>query len=253
MLDALVGQVIVVDPENRRVPKQLGWESAPDFNTAMDMARSFLGKSQPEVTMSHAPPASQLRMWRSNWARNPERMGCPYARHVGKHLFVTGVTGFVGKVLLAMIAERVPDVRRVSVLVRTNREYENARDRFDGVVRHSEPLEQSPRDEAKTALRKWCDEVVNVVRGDITLDRMGLSDAAYDEMTKNDPVDLILHCAGNVNFNPPLDQALAVNAQGGCTQGRFARDAGAPLVHMSTCFVAGCQSGPIPETEESRP
>ena len=53
---AWVGQVIVVEPENMRVPKQLGWESAPDFNTAMDMARSFLGKPHPEVTMSHAPP-----------------------------------------------------------------------------------------------------------------------------------------------------------------------------------------------------
>ncbi|MBV69799.1 MAG: transcriptional regulator [Myxococcales bacterium] len=53
---AWVGKVIVVEPENLRVPKQLGWESAPDFNTAMDMARSFLGKPHPEVTMSHAPP-----------------------------------------------------------------------------------------------------------------------------------------------------------------------------------------------------
>ena len=144
---------------------------------------------------------------------------------VGKHLFVTGVTGFVGKVLLAMIAERVPDVRRVSVLVRTNREYENARDRFDGVVRHSEPFRAVAQRRGQDSLEKWCDEVVNVVRGDITLERMGLSDAAYDEMTKNDPVDLILHCAGNVNFNPPLDQALAVNARV-AHKVEFARDAG---------------------------
>ncbi len=53
---AWVGKVIVVGPENTRVPRQLGWESAPDFNTALDMARSHLGKSHPEITMSHAPP-----------------------------------------------------------------------------------------------------------------------------------------------------------------------------------------------------
>jgi hypothetical protein len=53
---AHVGKVIVCGAENPRVAKQLGWESAPDFNTAMDMARGFLNKSQPEVTMSHAPP-----------------------------------------------------------------------------------------------------------------------------------------------------------------------------------------------------
>ena len=62
-------------------------------------------------------------------------------RLAGKHLFVTGVTGFVGKVLLAMIAERIPDVRRVSVLVRTNRDYRDARERFDAVVRRSEPFD----------------------------------------------------------------------------------------------------------------
>lgn len=53
---AWVGKVIVVDPVNTRVPTQLGWEWARDFETAMDMARGYLGKSQPEVTLSHAPP-----------------------------------------------------------------------------------------------------------------------------------------------------------------------------------------------------
>ena len=53
---AWVGQVIVVSPENPRVPERLGWSWARDFNTALDMARSFLNKSVVEVTMSHAPP-----------------------------------------------------------------------------------------------------------------------------------------------------------------------------------------------------
>ena len=53
---AWVGKVIVVAPENPRVPEHMGWSWAPDFNTAMDMAKSHLGKSCPEVTMSHAPP-----------------------------------------------------------------------------------------------------------------------------------------------------------------------------------------------------
>ncbi len=51
-----VGKVIVVQPENERVPRKLGWESAPNFETALDMARDYLGKPQPEITLSHAPP-----------------------------------------------------------------------------------------------------------------------------------------------------------------------------------------------------
>ncbi|MEE2756435.1 MAG: AMP-binding protein [Myxococcota bacterium] len=168
----------------------------------------------------------------------------------GKHIFITGVTGFVGKVLLAMLAARVPSVRRVSVLVRTNRDYDNARRRFDAVVAKSEPFDAVAKTLGKGALKAWCDDVVNVVKGDISLERLGLSESAYRELTENDPVDLILHCAGNVNFNPPLDQALMVNSMGVAHKVEFARDAGCPLVHMSTCFVVGQRSGPI---DEDRP
>ena len=53
---AWVGKVIVVAPENTRVPEMLGWAWARDFNTALDMARSHLNKTQLDITMSHAPP-----------------------------------------------------------------------------------------------------------------------------------------------------------------------------------------------------
>jgi hypothetical protein len=53
---AWVGKVIVVAPENTRVPEMLGWSWARDFNTALDMARSHLNKTQMDITMSHAPP-----------------------------------------------------------------------------------------------------------------------------------------------------------------------------------------------------
>ncbi len=165
----------------------------------------------------------------------------------GKHIFVTGVTGFVGKVLLAMLAGKVPAVRRVSVLVRTNSQYDNARERFDAAVAQSEPFRAVERSIGESELKAWCDEVVNVVTGDITEERLGMSEAGYAELTQNDPVDLILHCAGNVNFNPPLDQALAVNSQGVAHKVEFARDAGCSMVHMSTCFVSGARSGPVSE------
>ncbi len=170
--------------------------------------------------------------------------------YAGKHIFVTGTTGFVGKVLLAMIAAKVPDVRRVSVLVRTNREYDDARERFDAVVALSEPFQAVAEMVGVEHLERWCDEVVNVVAGDITEAHLGLSDADYQELTVGDPIDLILHCAGNVDFKPPLDQALAVNSQGATHKVQFAKAAGAPLVHMSTCFVAGCRTEFIDEDRE---
>ena len=168
----------------------------------------------------------------------------------GKHVLVTGTTGFVGKVLLALIAAELPEVRRVSVLVRTNREYPNARDRFDAVIALSEPFQAVALKIGNEALETWCNERVNVVAGDITFDKMGLSDDDWEELTLGDPVDVILHCAGNVNFNPPLDQALAVNTQGTGHKLALAKAAGCGIVHMSTCFVAGERDGAISEGDE---
>ena len=67
-------------------------------------------------------------------------------------MFITGVTGFVGKVLLAMFAARVTTVRRVSVLVRTNRDYDDARKRFDAVVACSEPFQAVAKGEGAEKL-----------------------------------------------------------------------------------------------------
>lgn len=167
-----------------------------------------------------------------------------------KHLFVTGTTGFVGKVLLAMIAAELPRVRRVSVLVRTNKQYADARERFDAVVALSEPFQAVAERMGNEALQAWCDDVVNVVAGDVSMDRLGLSADDYEELTQTDPVDLILHCAGNVDFDPPLDQALSVNSLGTTHKIEFAKAAGCGLVHMSTCFVAGERSGAVPEAAE---
>ena len=170
----------------------------------------------------------------------------------GKHVLVTGTTGFVGKVLLALIAAELPEVRRVSVLVRTNREYPNARDRFDAVVALSEPFQAVAEKLGNDALEAWCNEKVNVVAGDITFDRLGLAPEDWDDLTRQDPLDVILHCAGNVNFNPPLDQALSVNTQGVGHKLELAQAAGCGIVHMSTCFVAGEVDGPVPEgTDET--
>lgn len=169
----------------------------------------------------------------------------------GKHVLVTGTTGFVGKVLLALIAAEIPDVRRVSVLVRTNREYPDARDRFDAVIALSEPFQAVAEKIGNEALTQFCEEKVHVVAGDITLDNLGLSDEAWAELTQRDPLDVILHCAGNVNFNPPLDQALSVNSQGVGHKLALAKAAGCGIVHMSTCFVAGEVDGAISEGDET--
>ena len=61
-----------------------------------------------------------------------------------KHILITGVTGFVGKVLLTMIAAYSPKVRKVSVLIRANHQGDAAT-RFKAEVCPSEPFKAAER------------------------------------------------------------------------------------------------------------
>ncbi|MCK6574967.1 nickel-dependent lactate racemase [Myxococcota bacterium] len=53
---AHVGQTIIVGAENERAPKRMGWRTARDFESAIDKAKDFLGKSSPDITYLHIPP-----------------------------------------------------------------------------------------------------------------------------------------------------------------------------------------------------
>ena len=62
-------------------------------------------------------------------------------------------------------------------------------------------------------------------------------------------LDAVVHCAGDVSFNPPVDQAFTTNVVG--TRGLLARarEVGDHVhyVHVSTAYVAGRRRGSIPE------
>ena len=162
----------------------------------------------------------------------------------GAHIFLTGTTGFVGKVLLSLVAAELPELRRISLLIRRGRR-RSAAERFREEVLTAEPL-QAIAGRLDGGLERWA-ERVSVWEGDITSPRLGLSEEGWGVLTEEDPIDLLLHCAGNVNFDPPLDEALTVNALAAEDKVALAAAAGCPLVHMSTCFVVGGRSGRIEE------
>src|SRR5258706_602193 len=63
-------------------------------------------------------------------------------------------------------------------------------------------------------------------------------------------VDAVINVSGVVDFDPPLDEALEVNAFGVKNLVGLARDLGnLPLLHTSTCFVAGSRTGYVPESD----
>lgn len=170
----------------------------------------------------------------------------PLEELADRHVLLIGTTGFLAKVMLGLLLERF-SLRRITCLVRATRSL-SARERFDDEVLGSEmfaPL----RERFGKSFQALIDHQVRVVAGDISRPDLGLG---VEELTAlRGDLDLVINSAGLVNFNPPLDQGLESNAVGARTVAEFcASTERAKLVHVSTCFVAGQQSGRIREEQD---
>jgi len=163
----------------------------------------------------------------------------------GREVMITGVTGFLGKVALAMLLDRYPEVGRVHVLVRP-RAGGTADDRFFGKVVTAppfNPLREKHGEGFDAFLRQKCAPLA----GDVTDAMFGLTEAELASL--DGKLACVINSAGLVTFNPSLELALDVNTRGAMNGAALCKRTGATLVHVSTCFVAGTRRGPVFEDE----
>lgn len=163
----------------------------------------------------------------------------------GRHLFLTGVTGFLGKVFLSTLIRNVPAIGSITCLVRRGKNGESAAARFRRAVWESLPL-RPVRAELADREAKFLAERISIVEGDVTLPSLGLTAEAAEQIATR--CDCIINIAGLVNFNPPLAEAVAVNVQGVQHLTQFATACQrAAFLHVSTCFVTGTRDGEVAE------
>ena len=155
-------------------------------------------------------------------------------RLAGQHLLLTGVTGFVGQALLERVLADLPGTR-VSVLVR-GRPGASAEDRVRALL-----------DGPAFAPLRARDGAVHALLGA----RLSVVDADLGAPLPQLPgdVDVVVHCAGEVSFDPPVDEGFRTNVDGTLALLTALRDSGARphVVHVSTAYVAGLRSGWVPE------
>lgn len=161
----------------------------------------------------------------------------------GKHLLVTGVTGFLGKVWVLHLLDALPEIGRITLLVR-GRRGESAVDRTNRVLTTS-PALRPLRAEHGQNLASFLQDRLAVLPGDITEPLAGVHPDALDRLP---PVDLVVNFAGTVDFQPDPLLALGVNTHGAVHMADLAARLGAPLVHVSTAYVAGRIDGRVPES-----
>jgi long-chain acyl-CoA synthetase len=157
-------------------------------------------------------------------------------------ILLVGANGFLGKVLLGLLLDRFPDFKHLHILMRPKRKL-SAEERFEKEVLASPPLEAIVREIGPETVRAK----VTLHSGDLGEPACGLSDDTLEFLAGR--VDLVLNCAGLVEFFPPVDDSFASNVDGVEHVIGLCRRLHAKLLHVSTCFVCGEADGLVEESE----
>jgi HAD superfamily hydrolase (TIGR01490 family) len=151
-------------------------------------------------------------------------------------VLVTGVTGFLGQAVLERLLLDFPDARIV-LLVRPQLG-SSGRERVRSLAARPifDPLRERQGNEG---IVRALDERVEVVEGDLSDEDLDLPGG----------IDVVVHCAATVSFDPPIDEAFETNVLGALRfyEALLAAGNRPHIVHVSTAYVAGSRKGVIPE------
>jgi len=123
------------------------------------------------------------------------------------HVFLTGATGFLGKVVLEELLHRreALGIARVCVLVRPEKGHAgrvtSPRDRFRKVL----------RSEVFHRLAPGWESFIEVIGGDLEQPRCGIEDGVFEALAAR--TTHVIHCAASVDFDLPVRQAAASNSR----------------------------------------
>jgi len=210
---------------------QLDWEGHPEFleSAVMAPARPAIEDEPPVQLVSSTPRVSRLPV-RETLA--------------GKHLMLIGVTGFIGKVWLVDLLEKIPEIGRITLLIRRNRTT-SAQRRFEKIVEES-PSFDGLHEIYGANLAAFLRDKVEVVEGDVSLPGLGLDAETQARLGRT--LDLIVSSAGLTDFNPDLRDAISSNIDSTIHLVEFQRKCNhAALMHLSTCYVVGMRDGRVIE------
>ncbi|XP_017120628.1 fatty acyl-CoA reductase wat [Drosophila elegans] len=154
-----------------------------------------------------------------------------------KTVFVTGGTGFLGKVIIEKLL-RSTDVIRVYFLVRPKRN-DNVEGRFKA-------WKNEPVFETLLKIKPQALELVKPISGDCSEPGLGLSNV--DRRTLTSEVQIVIHSAASIRFVEPLHRALNINTRATRLMVQLAKEMQClqAFVHISTAY-SNCPSDHIQE------
>uniref|UniRef100_A0A1B6HPE2 Fatty acyl-CoA reductase n=1 Tax=Homalodisca liturata TaxID=320908 RepID=A0A1B6HPE2_9HEMI len=157
----------------------------------------------------------------------------------GKVIFLTGGTGFLGKILIDKLLRTCPTVERIFLLMREK----------NGLT-IEERLTKLLDDMVFARLKKENPEFakrLSVVHGDLHIPNLGLS--ANHVALLSETVDIVVHSAATLRFDERLGVAITTNVAGTKQLCLLAQEMSRlkAFVYVSTAF-SNCDSAVIPES-----
>jgi thioester reductase-like protein len=210
--------------------KQLGLSKPEQLLHGMQETRRSVTSNRPAVVpFGSAPPVDCLSVRRT------------LAR---KHILLIGVTGFIGKVWMVDLLEQIPDIGKITLLIRRNRTT-TAQRRFEKIVEESPTLDGLQK-QYGARLGEFLRQKIDVVEGDVSQPSLGLEESVRARLATS--LDLVVNSAGLTDFNPDLRDAVSSNVESAEHLLNFIRASDhAALMHLSTCYVVGMRDGRVTE------
>ncbi|XP_071053292.1 fatty acyl-CoA reductase 1-like [Onthophagus taurus] len=147
--------------------------------------------------------------------------------YTGKTVFITGATGFMGKVLLEKLIRSVPDIKKIYILLRPKKGYTP-----------KERIKQLTNSDIFTFndLNEKANEKIEAVCGDIT--KEGFDMSLNDREKLVDEVSVVFHIAASVRMDLSLKEAVITNTKSTYELFKFCMDMKnlQSVVHLSTAY-----------------
>lgn len=124
--------------------------------------------------------------------------------YADKCIFLTGGTGFLGKILIEKLLRSCSRLKKIYVLIRPNSS-NNEQKRLNELF--SCEVFKNIRDNYEHLMSK-----VEPVSGNITYPGLGISYECLQRLKKE--VNIVLHSAATIRFDEPLKKALEINLCG---------------------------------------
>ncbi|KAK9886421.1 hypothetical protein WA026_016701 [Henosepilachna vigintioctopunctata] len=162
----------------------------------------------------------------------------------GKTVFITGGTGFMGKVLLEKLLRSCPGVAKIYLLIRPKKG-QNAHERLSQLL--CSPLFNTIREDQPFHLQK-----VLPIEGDITQPELAISINDRNMLVRN--VNIVFHSAATVKFDEKLKLSVTINVLGTQRLVELCKKMAnlEALIHVSTAYC-NCNRDEVKEVVYSPP